>query len=103
MIHRLFCGTDDAMLSSILTSGMWAGNSQDLLALLPQHNLNHPPLPIRDAIDFVYTCIYSTTKAIKFSWHLQVCGGPIEIAVITTDREFRWVRHKQWDTAINEG
>jgi hypothetical protein len=103
MIHRLFFGTDDAIQSSILTSGMWKGNPQDLSALLAQHNLIHPVLPIRDAIDFVYTCIYSTTKAIKFSNRLQVCGGPIEIAVITTDREFRWVRHKQWDTAINEG
>jgi hypothetical protein len=31
------------------------------------------------------------------------CGGPIEIAVITTDRRFRWVRHKDWDVAIAEG
>ena len=27
----------------------------------------------------------------------------MEIAVITTDRLFRWVRHKSFDLAIGEG
>jgi hypothetical protein len=61
-------------------------------------------LPIREAIDFVHACVSSTIKAMKFSTSLaQICGGPIEIAVITTDRRFRWVRHKDWDVAIAEG
>ena len=54
-------------------------------------------------IDFVHACIASTIKAMKFSNLAQICGGPIEIAVITTDRRFRWVRHKEWDAAISEG
>jgi hypothetical protein len=60
-------------------------------------------LPIRDAVDFVHACIYSTIKALKFSNFSQICGGPIEIATITTDRQFRWVRHKPWDAALTEG
>jgi hypothetical protein len=68
-----------------------------------QQRLSHAILPIRDAIDFVYTCIYSTIKALKFSSLQQICGGPIEIAIITTDRPFRWVRHKAFDAAISEG
>jgi hypothetical protein len=28
------------------------------------------------------------------------CGGPIEIAVISTDRRFRWVRHKNFGAAL---
>ncbi len=67
------------------------------------HRLEHPTLPIRDAIDFVHACIQSTIKAHKFSNLSQICGGPIEIAVIRTDRRFRWVRHKNWDAAIMEG
>jgi hypothetical protein len=59
-------------------------------------------LPIRDTIDFVHTCIYSTIKLLKFSRLHRVCGGPIELAVITTDRRFRWVKHKPWDSAIEE-
>jgi hypothetical protein len=60
-------------------------------------------LPIRDAIDYVHSALYCTIKAMKFSNLPQVCGGPIELAVITADRRFRWVRHKAWDAAITDG
>jgi hypothetical protein len=59
--------------------------------------------PIRESIDFVHSVIHATIRAIKFSGHPQTCGGPIEIAVITSDRNFRWVRHKSFDSAINDG
>jgi len=65
--------------------------------------LDHASIPIRDAVDFVHTCIHSTIKALKFSRYSQVCGGPIELAVITTDRASRWIKHKGWDAAIEEG
>ena len=58
---------------------------------------------MRDAIDYVHSAIYCTIKAVKFSTMAQVCGGPIEIAVITSDRLFRWVRHKPWHAAIVDG
>ncbi len=44
-----------------------------------------------------------TIKTMKFSHMAPVCGGPVEIAVVTTDRKFRWVRHKKFDAAIGEG
>jgi hypothetical protein len=73
------------------------------LTLLAKHHLGHAStIPIREAIDFIHACIYSTIKALKFSSLSQICGGPIELAAITTDRSFRWVRHKQWDAAIRE-
>jgi len=39
-------------------------------------------------------------EAMKSAHLAPVCGGPIEIAVITTDRPFRWVRHKLLGEAI---
>jgi hypothetical protein len=60
-------------------------------------------LPIREAIDWVHASIYATIKMMKFSHLPPVCGGPVEIAVITTDKKFRWVRHKRFDAAIGEG
>jgi len=39
----------------------------------------------------------------EFSHTAPVCGGPVEIAVITTDRSFRWVHHKRFDAAIRQG
>ena len=88
MIKRLIWGFDEALEDSILKSGQWTGSAADLRALLEKRKLHHAILPIRDAVDFVHACIYSTIKAMKFSNQAQVCGGPIEIAVITTDDVF---------------
>jgi hypothetical protein len=104
MILRLIRGCDDELKAGILNSGHWTGTLADLDVLIMQHELAQPGvLPIRDAIDFTHACIASTIKAMKFSSLAQICGGPIEVAVITSDRKFRWVRHKSWDAAITEG
>jgi hypothetical protein len=103
MIQRLIMGGDDNLKQSLMDSGKWIGTRTELDNLILQHTLAHPIIPIRDAIDFVHACIYSTIKAYKFSSLSQICGGLIELAVITTDRPFRWVRHKEWDAAITAG
>lgn len=103
IVTRLIFGGDPNLKSAILSSGKWSGTAQDYDAILATQRLVHASLPIRDAIDYVHSCIYCTIKAMKFSSFPQICGGPIEIAVITTDRKFRWVRHKTWDAAINDG
>jgi hypothetical protein len=103
-IYRLIAGIDQRLVQELLESGHWKSTPKELIELVRKHNLNVPGnLPIRDAIDFVYSSIHSTIKSLKFSRFNQVCGGPIEIAVITTDRRFRWVRHKPWHAAIIEG
>lgn len=103
MTDRLRLGIDSGLRQEILDSGKWTGTPADLDALTARYELVHPAtVPMREAIDFVHSGIYSTIKAMKFSNLPQVCGGPIEMAVITVDRCFRWVRHKGWDTAIDE-
>jgi hypothetical protein len=59
-------------------------------------------LPIREAIDYVHTYLHVTVKVFKFMFGAPVCGGPIEVAFVTTDRRFRWVCHKRFDSAILE-
>lgn len=104
LVHRLVQGVDQRLRNDILASGRWNGQPAELDNLLQNYRLFHPVvLPIRDAIDYVHSCIYSTIKGLKFSPLAQICGGPIELAVLTTDRPFRWVRHKAWDAAITEG
>jgi len=103
IVQRLLFACDDQLKLDITNSPHWTGTIDDLNALISPHTLSHPIIPIRDAIDFVHSCILATIKAIKFSSHAQTCGGPIEVAVITTDRKFRWVRHKEWFSAITEG
>jgi hypothetical protein len=103
IINRLVYGADDNLFGAILASGKWAGTPQDLLEIIRAQALMHGSLPLRDAIDYVYSSIHCTIKAMKFSSMSQICGGPIEIAVISSDRKFRWVRHKPWDAAITDG
>jgi hypothetical protein len=58
-------------------------------------------MPLRDAIELVHSMIDATIKAMKFSQLAHTCGGPIEVAVVTTDRPFRWVKHKPFDVALD--
>ncbi|MHB8902196.1 MAG: hypothetical protein ACYC6Y_25850 [Thermoguttaceae bacterium] len=104
LINRLVYGVDVGVLNAVLNSGKWTGTDQELIALATPHCLGQPrDLPIREAIDWVHASIYTTNKTMKFSHMAPVCGGPVEIAVITTDRKFRWVRHKRFDAALNQG
>lgn len=103
-VLRLIDGCDPGFRRAILASGKWSGTEQDLIELLREFALGRPDaLPIRDVVDFVHSSILSTIKALKFSHLSQICGGPIELAVITSDRQFRWVRHKPWDSAVADG
>lgn len=79
MISRLIFGSDSSLRQSILNSGKWNGTPAELDQVLQSQALAHPILPIRDAVDFVHSCIYSTIKAMKFSNLFQICGGPIEV------------------------
>jgi len=104
LIHRLIYGIDFQVLGAVLESGKWSGSNEELFALVGPHCLGQPhDLPIREAIDWLHASIYTTNKTMKFSHMAPVCGGPVEVAVITTDRPFRWVRHKRFDAAIEEG
>jgi len=103
IFQRLVLGADEATKASILASDKWVGTMEELNAVIAPHKLEHPPMPLREVIDFVHTCIHGTIKALKFSHFSQVCGGPIELAMVSSDRKFRWVRHKEWDAAVVDG
>lgn len=101
IINRMLLGIDPQLVHAILASGKWSGAPEELFALVAQTKLGQPvQLPLREAIDWVYASIYATIKTLKFSHLPVICGGPIEIAVISSDRLFRWVRHKRFDEAI---
>jgi len=104
LINRVVYGIDPALYEAILQSSNWTGTRDDLYEIVRKGILLPPrDLPIREAIDLIYADINTTIKSMKFSQFEQVCGGPIEIAVITTDRPFRWVCHKPLSKAIAEG
>lgn len=98
--HRIYWGHGINVTKNIMDSGFWSGTESDLTNVLNKEFIIPPELTIRDGIDFAHFIVYSTIKTLKFSDRDQVCGGPIEVAVITTDRDFRWVRHKLFSAAI---
>lgn len=59
-------------------------------------------LPLRDALDFLDTYLQLSVKSHKFLIGSPICGGAVELAVITADRPFRWVRHKPFDSALRD-
>lgn len=101
IVQRLAFGMDGEILEAILQSGRWAGTRQDIENIRSSQHLEPMSmLPLREAVDWVYSMIYSTVKMFKFSQLRPLCGGPIEIAAITTDRAFRWVKHKSLGEAL---
>jgi len=101
LIDRLIFAMDGSLFQRVLSSGKWTGTPDELFALVQQGALGHPrDLPLREAIDWIHASIYTTIKGMKFSHLAPACGGPIEVAVITSDRPFRWVRHKHLGEAI---
>lgn len=101
IMKRVIFGIDERLLAKIGESKRWIGKVDELVELVRPYFLQPPEgLPIREAIDYVHTVVHTTIKGLKFSHHQPVCGGPVEIAVITTDRRFRWVNHKEMGAAI---
>ncbi len=104
LINRMLYGIDLDLFGAIEASPHWSGGRDDLAKLVQPFLLGQPTmLPIRDAIDWIYSCIQGTIKGVKFSPLAPMCGGPVEIAVVTSDRPFRWVKHKSLDVAIGAG
>lgn len=101
IVHRVLFCFDDSLFDAILKSDNWIGTGKALFDLIWAHRIAQPfDLPLREAIDWLNTIIYTTIKSMKFSHLMPVCGGPIEISVISTDRKFRWVKHKSFDEAL---
>lgn len=102
LMLRLIHGIDPGLMDAILQSDRWQGTRADLEVMIGQQVYSPPVglLPVREAIDYVHAMAYSTIKAMKFSQFGRLCGGPVELAVVTADRPFRWVRHKPLGQAL---
>jgi len=104
---RLLRGWNADLLAAVLgakdasKTPFWKGSAQDLRDALASLEMSvNPHMPIREAVDFVHSMITMTAKAVKFGQLPPSVGGPAEVAVITSDRPFRWIRHKGFDSAF---
>jgi hypothetical protein len=103
MLTRMVNGIDGQITDDIRRSGKWIGSDDELNALTSAYSYEAPFLPMRDMLDFVYSTIWSTIKAMKFSHFPKMIGGPVEVGFITVDRRWRWSHHKGWNSATLEG
>jgi len=102
--RRTILGIDPILLTEIAASPFWTGTAQEMYNLVEKAVLApRAILPIGDAIDWIHSLVDVTIKTMKFSQLESICAGPIELAVVTTDGLFQWVRHKPLGLAIEQG
>ena len=99
-LQRLIKGHDPRGLSELVARGADAAIIQKWV----DDNASEFPLvfdgmPLQDAIDFANYAIQVVIGAFRFGIGPQLCGGAVDIAVITPTT-FRWAQRKQW--AITE-
>lgn len=62
---------------------------------VPELPLYFSGMPIQDAVDFVKFAVQVTIGCFRFSLGPPICGGNIDIAIITP-AAFHWAQRKQW-------
>ena len=97
---RLIKGYDPQGLSELIKRGAdkaivqkWVDDS------ISEFPLIFDGMPLQDAIDFASYATQVVTGAFRFGVGPPLCGGDVDIAVITPTT-FRWAQRKQW--AITE-
>jgi hypothetical protein len=101
LMLRLINGYEPKIVDNLMATGKWSGSRDELIASMSSDQMFPDTiLNIRDAVDLVYSMIHTTITGLRFSQSAALCGGPIEIACITTDRTFRWVIHKDLSVAV---
>jgi hypothetical protein len=95
-LTRLILGFDAAALSELINRGA----NQAIVQKWVDDHVSHLPLvfdgmPLQDAIDFAEYAIQVVIGRFRFGLGPPLCGGDVDIAVITPDT-FRWAKRKQW-------
>lgn len=99
-LSRLVHGYDRAGIEELIKRGVDKSIVQkwidDHVSELP---LVFDGMPLQDAVDFANYAVELTIGRFRFAVGVPVCGGNVDIAVITPNA-FQWAQRKQW--AIKE-
>jgi hypothetical protein len=95
-LQRLYLGYDELALNELVNRGadlaiiqQWANDSVGALPLV------FDGMPLQDAIDFAEYSVQVVIGRFRFAQGPPLCGGDIDIAVVTPDA-FRWAQRKEW-------
>ena len=95
-IVRLHWGRDDAVIEIVSERfGIPKNDVREALAPL-QYQVPFAVMPLQDAIDYARYLLNVAVGRYRFVVGPELCGGEIEIAVVT-QREFRWISRKSWE------
>ncbi|OGK12273.1 MAG: hypothetical protein A2Y63_05225 [Candidatus Riflebacteria bacterium RBG_13_59_9] len=99
-LTRLIKGFDPQVLDDLARRGV----DRDIIEAWATKAVGELPLifdgmPLQDAIDFANYAVQVAIGVCRFRAGPPVCGGQVDIAVITP-RKFHWAQRKQW--AIKE-
>jgi len=103
VINRMILGYDPRLLK-FLSEGKsnWPRDELENQLRRLQLHINFQTMPMQDAVDLAVLMIRTTVEIQRFAdglvgepGQLAVCGGMIEIGVITKREGFHWLQHKQ--------
>jgi len=93
-ILRLYKGFDPSLPDKLLEAGLGKEQVEKVLGGL-EYPVAFDGMPLQDAIDFAVYLIGVVIGRFRFVLGAPVCGGQIDVAVITPGR-FDWVQRKTW-------
>lgn len=97
-IVRLHHGRDERMfeaLKQLDVEQKKVDQLQEIIKRQFQYTVPFDGMPLQDAVDYAMYLVTVTVGRYRFVIGPEVCGGPIDVAAITRDRGFKWVRRKQ--------
>lgn len=95
-LQRLVLGFDSQALQELVNRGVDPTLIQGWISDgVPSLPLVFDGMPVQDAIDFAEYAIQVVIGRFRFGIGIPLCGGEIDIAVITPNT-FRWAKRKQW-------
>ncbi len=89
---RLFYGYDVRLVEALQAGGVKSGLLQTVLeetSLVPQ--LSVDAMPLQDAINYAVYVLRTTIGFTSFETGPALCGGQLQVAVISEEAQFQWV------------
>jgi hypothetical protein len=94
-ILRLHKGYAPELRQILLEEKHWAAQEVDEVLGRLEYPVVFDGMPLQDAIDFAVYLIGVVIGRFRFVVGAPLCGGQIDVAVITP-AQFKWVQEKKW-------
>ena len=109
IIDRIILGFDPKLLDQLLSSGNFCASNDIDISFLGKYQLliDFSSLTLQDALSLTSLLVQSTIQLcnltnglVGFPGQFPLCGGAIDIATITSEDGFRWIKKKQIESPI---